>query len=117
MASLCSHSSLLECHCILEVCGLPSDFTGRYNKGIALRLRRDFGLLNAVETEKTMGTFEGGLKAFFRMRRSQAYGRQGVECGGLHENDLYRLICLGTCSTVGGIVWEGLKGVTLLEEL
>ena len=119
MASLCPHSSLLECHCIAEVCGLPSDFIGRYNKEIALRLRRDIGLLNAVDPAKDYGDFWRWTKGILQYDKATSLraGCQGVECGGLHENDLCRLICLSTCSIVGRIVWEGLKGVALLGEL
>lgn len=36
-------------------------------------------------------------------------------CGGLNEKGLHKLMCLNTWSPVGGIVWERLGGVTLLE--
>ena len=32
-------------------------------------------------------------------------------------NEYHQLICLKTWSSVGGIVWEGLRGVALLEEV
>ena len=39
------------------------------------------------------------------------------DCCGLNENELYRLICLNAWSPVSGTGWEGLRSVTLLEEV
>ena len=44
-------------------------------------------------------------------------GAKSVECGGLNENGLHRLIYLNAWSAVGRTVWEGLEGVVLLEEV
>jgi hypothetical protein len=38
-------------------------------------------------------------------------------CGGLSENGLHRLSCLNVCCQVSGTVWEGLRGLTMLEEV
>jgi hypothetical protein len=38
-------------------------------------------------------------------------------CGALKENASHRLIHLSTWLADGGAVWEGLKGVALLEEI
>jgi hypothetical protein len=39
-----------------------------------------------------------------------------TEPGSLNENGLHRLLCLKAWPSVGGTVWEGLRGVVLLEE-
>lgn len=36
---------------------------------------------------------------------------------GLNENSFHKVIYLNTWSTVGGSVWEGLGGVTMLEKV
>jgi hypothetical protein len=38
-------------------------------------------------------------------------------CGDLNENGPHTLICLNNWPSVGGIVWEGLGSVALLEEV
>lgn len=38
-------------------------------------------------------------------------------CGSLNESSSHRVFCLSTQSLVGRIVWEGLKGVSLLEQV
>ena len=38
-------------------------------------------------------------------------------CQGLNENGTHRCICLSTWSPVGGIIWEGVRGVVLMEEV
>ena len=38
--------------CMLEVCNCLFDVTGYYSEEIALSLRRDFGLLSSLETER-----------------------------------------------------------------
>jgi hypothetical protein len=38
-------------------------------------------------------------------------------CGGFNEHGPHRLICLNAWSPVSGTVWEGLRGVALLEEM
>lgn len=48
---------------MLEVCNLLFAFY-RWLQLRVLSLRRDFELLNFVETEKTIGTFEVGLNIF-----------------------------------------------------
>ena len=35
----------------------------------------------------------------------------------LNETGLHRLIYLNACFSVGGTVWEGLRGVALLEQV
>ena len=47
----------------------------------------------------------------------KASGPSLGHCSGLNKIDPYRLIYLNTYPPVGGIVWEGLGGVALLEEV
>jgi hypothetical protein len=44
-------------------------------------------------------------------------GAKSVECGGLNENGLHRLIFLNIWSPVSGTVWECLGGLTLLVDV
>ena len=52
---------------------------------IGLSLRRDFGLLNNVETVETTGAFEAGVNVLCLMIWPWAYGGQRVECVSLNE--------------------------------
>lgn len=40
-----------------------------------------------------------------------------MECDGLNVNVLHRLIYLNAWFLAGGTVWEGFRGVVLLEEM
>ena len=51
-----------------------------------------------------MGTSEVELTAFLHYVWLQGYGGQGVRCGGLNENDLYRLMCVNAQSPGSGAV-------------
>lgn len=64
-----------------------------------------------------MKTFEVQINTFYTKIWSQAYRGQGVDCGGLTENDSQRLTDLNTWLSVGRTIPEGLGGVTLLEEV
>jgi hypothetical protein len=43
--------------------------------------------------------------------------RSQLPCDSLNEDGSHRLIYLNTWSSVGGVVWEGLGGMALLEEM
>ena len=72
------------CHYMMEACDmlLILILQGDYSCQTDLSLRRDFGLLNIVETGTDYGPFEFGLNAFFQNNMAQDFGDQGVECGG-----------------------------------
>lgn len=61
----------------------------------------------------TMVSFEVGLNSFCIVIWLKAYEVLGVECGGLNENGLHRLIYLNTWSPSYGTIWERLRGVAL----
>jgi hypothetical protein len=63
---------------------------------IVLSLRRDFGLLNSIETVKDYG----GLNTFCTMIWLQVYGEHGVKCGSLNGNGSYWVIYLNAWSLV-----------------
>lgn len=77
----------------------------------------DFRLLNWLEARKNYGNFEFELNTFCIMIWPQAYGNQGVECDALNENGSHRLKYFKAWSPVSGIVWEGLGGLALWEEV
>jgi len=61
-----------------------------------------------------MRTFEVVLNAFCIMLWLQAYGNQGVECGGLNRFGPQKLACLNAWHIGSGLVGIG---VALLEEV
>ena len=67
-----------------------------------------------------MGTFEVGLNAFCIILWLQAYGGQGVECGGLNRYGSLRLMCLNAWPIRSGTIRRcGLieVGVPYLEQM
>lgn len=77
-------------------------------------LRKDLGLLNCGEILKEYRDFWSQTE---HITWFQAYGGQGIRCVGLTENDPSRLIYLNALSSVSGIVWEGLGGLTFLDKV
>lgn len=74
---------------MLELCNLLSDFefTGSNNENTVLSFKRDFELLNCVETKKLWGILKLDKMYFCIIVWPPVYGGQRVEYGGLNEND------------------------------
>lgn len=82
-----------------------------------MRHRRDFRLLNSVETVKDYGAFEFGSNAFCIMIWLQVYEDQGEGCGSQNKNGQCRLTYLHFGYSVGGNSRDRLGRVDLLEEV
>lgn len=86
--------------------------------GLSISLTFLFSFQSSINLHviiKDLALIRQGFRCFKCIKKT-TYSLQGP-CDGLNENVLCRLLYLNTWFSVGDIVWEGLKGLTLLEEV
>jgi hypothetical protein len=83
-------------HCILEARNLIFDFTKGYKWEIFSSLRRNFQLLNCVESQQMYGEFWNWTKWVSHHNIAMSLGGQGMDRISLNENRLHKLKYLNT---------------------
>lgn len=79
---------------------------------MVLSLRRDFGLVNSLETKRPWRLLKW-TECVLHYDMAMSLWGQGIECSGLKENNSHGLVDFEYC--VGGAVWQGLGSVSLLR--